>query len=102
APTTTLVQRALKNRPELAQSDASVAAAVDEENAAVYGPLIPALGAQTFVGGLGGGRDGQPSHFGGSQDYLFGLSWRFGTGGLFDVGRIDAAGARTASARLNG
>jgi outer membrane protein TolC len=97
-----LVERALRERPEIAGSAAAIAAADAIEDAARYGPLVPSVGAQVFVGALGGGRDGQETHLGASQDYLFGLSWRLGTGGLFDFGRIDAARAQAATARLNG
>lgn len=97
-----LVERALRERPEIAASVAAISAADAAEDAARYGPLVPSVGAQVFVGALGGGRDGQESHLGASQDYLFGLSWRLGTGGLFDVGRIDAARAQAATARLDG
>ena len=50
------VQQALRARPELKQSQDLLAAAQDAKNGAVYGPLIPSLGAQAFVGGLGGGK----------------------------------------------
>jgi outer membrane protein TolC len=95
-----LVARALSSRPELKQSGALVAAARDSRNGAVYGPLIPSVGAQAFGGGLGGGPDGGPSHFGAEGDYLVGLSWRIGPGGLFDPGRTHATKARLAQAEL--
>jgi len=63
----------------------------DAKNGAVYGPLIPSLGAQGFWGGLGGGREGIGDTLGGQQDYLVGASWRVGPGGLFDVGRKRSA-----------
>ncbi len=95
-----LVQRALNSRPELKQSQALVIAAHDAKNGAVYGPLIPSVGAQVFAGGLGGGHDNEPGNFGATEDYLVGLSWRIGPGGLFDYGRIGASTARLAANQL--
>jgi outer membrane protein TolC len=95
-----LVQRALSARPELKQSQALVSASRDAKNGAVYGPLIPSVGAQIFVGGLGGGHDNQPGNFGASEDYLVGLGWRIGPGGLFDVGRVNARTAQLDAAQL--
>lgn len=96
-----LVEEALRTRPELKQSQAAIAAARDTKNGASYGPLIPTIGAQIFGGGLGGGPDSGPSNFGAEGDYLVGLSWRIGPGGLFDVGRVNASKARLVSAQLS-
>jgi outer membrane protein TolC len=96
----TLVEQALRTRPELKQSQALVSAARAAKNGAVYGPLIPSVGAQAFGGGLGGGPDGGPGNLGAEGDYLVGLSWRIGPGGLFDAGRVNAGKARLVSARL--
>jgi len=96
-----LVSQALRLRPELMQNTALTAAAQDVRNGTVYGPLIPTFGAQAFLGGLGGGREGAPGTFGSSEDYALGLSWRVGPGGLFDVGRSRAAQARFEITRLN-
>ena len=95
-----LVELALRTRPELKQSQALTSAASAAKNGAVYGPLIPSVGAQAFGGGLGGGPDGGPSNLGAEGDYLVGLSWRIGPGGLFDAGRVNAGKARLAAARL--
>jgi outer membrane protein TolC len=96
-----LVEEALRTRPELKQSHAAIAAARDTKNGAAYGPLIPTLGAQVFGGGLGGGPDSGANNFGAEGDYLVGLSWRVGPGGLFDVGRVNASKARLVSAQLS-
>ena len=96
-----LMQQALDSRPELKQSGALVAAAREYQNGAVYGPLIPSLSAQAFGGGLGGGPDSGPSHFGAEGDYLVGLTWRIGPGGLFDPGRVRANRARVAEAEFS-
>ena len=97
-----LVQQALRSRPELKQSQALVTAAREDRNGATYGPLIPSVGAQAFVGGLGGGKNDSSGNFGQSEDYLVGLSWRFGPGGLFDLGRTRAGNARLETALLSG
>jgi outer membrane protein TolC len=95
-----LVAQALATRPELKQSQALLQAAHAAKDGAVYGPLIPSVGAQAFGGGLGGGPDGGPSNFGAEGDYLLGVTWRIGPGGLFDAGRVNASKAQLASVRL--
>jgi outer membrane protein TolC len=97
----TLVTQALKARPELKQGDSLVAAAKATQNGAVYGPLIPSLGAQVFGGGLGGGPDGGHDTFAGEADYTVGLSWKIGPGGLFDRARIRTSEAHLATTRLS-
>jgi outer membrane protein TolC len=96
-----LVEQALRTRPELKQSQASIAAARETKNGTIYGPLIPSVGAQVFGGGLGGGPDGGPSNFGAEGDYGVGLSWKIGPGGLFDSGRINTSRARLAAVRIS-
>ncbi|HWH70159.1 MAG TPA: TolC family protein, partial [Candidatus Sulfotelmatobacter sp.] len=71
----TLVQQALTARPELKETQALLLAARAEKNGAVYGPLIPSVGAQAFGGGLGGGPDSGSSNFGAEGDYSVGVSW---------------------------
>jgi outer membrane protein TolC len=95
-----LVQQAMNSRPELKQSQALLEASRAAKNGAVYGPLVPSLGAQVFGGGLGGGPEGGPSNFGAEGDFTVGLSWRIGPGGLFDSGRVNATKARLAAAQL--
>ncbi|HLH52620.1 MAG TPA: TolC family protein [Verrucomicrobiae bacterium] len=97
-----LVERALRTRPELKESQAMVAAAMDTKKGALYGPLVPSLGAQIFGGGIGGGPDSGRSTFGAEGDYAVGVSWRIGPGGVFDSGRINSSKARLAAARLDG
>ncbi len=100
-PLDSLVVEALRSRPELRQSHALTEAAREAKAGALYGPLIPTLGAQSFAGGLGGGRDGTPSSFGETEDYQFTLGWRIGPGGLLDRGRIHATESRLRIARLS-
>jgi outer membrane protein TolC len=101
APLNSLVDQALRVRPELKQSQALVAATRATKNGSIYGPLIPSLGAQVFGGGLGGGPDGGPGNFAAEGDYTVGLSWRIGPGGLFDAGRVNASKARLAAAQIS-
>jgi outer membrane protein TolC len=100
APLDSLVQQALNSRPELKAGEARIMAAREAKNGAVYGALVPSLSAQVFAGGLGGGHEGEPDNFGHSEDYLVGLGWRIGPGGLFDFGRIKASQARLAATQL--
>ena len=95
-----LVREALASRPELKQSQFLVAAATDAKKGAVYGPLVPSVGAQAFVGGLGGGKNSDTGNFGGQEDYFVGVGWRIGPGGLFDFSRNQAAESRLRGTRL--
>ncbi|MBI3874465.1 MAG: TolC family protein [Verrucomicrobia bacterium] len=95
-----LVAQALAKRPELLQTKALTHAAKEQHSGIVKGPLVPTLGAQVFLGGLGGGRNGSLGHFDDSQDYFLGLSWRIGPGGLFDAPRRKAAASRVNAALL--
>jgi outer membrane protein TolC len=95
-----LVTEAFATRPELKQSQAQIEAARQTHRGALYGPLVPSLGAQVFVGGLGGGSDGSAARFGESEDYQLTLGWRLGPGGLFDRGRVHASQSRLNIARL--
>ncbi len=94
-----LVREALGARSEVGEAEAAVRTATDIEKGAVYGPLIPTLTGQAFVGGLGGGKQGDPSTSGGSRDYFAAVGWRIGPGGLFDAGRTRLAKARASEAR---
>jgi outer membrane protein TolC len=97
-----LVSRALSARPEIKQNHALVEAARQEKKGAVYGPIVPSVGALVFAGGLGGGKDGAPGTFGESEDYAFAVGWRIGPGGFFDRGRIHATESRLKIAQLTG
>lgn len=98
---TELLQTALANRPELKQSEALIAAAEQARRGAIYGPLIPTLGAQAFVGHLDGGPAGVDQDDGTTRDYGVGLSWKIGPGGLFDWGRIKSSNAKLTAAELS-
>lgn len=84
-----LIMEAMSFRPELKQYAAQIEAAKKGKQGALYGPLVPTVGAQVFYGGLGGGAGSPgPASFGQSSDYSAAVSWRIGPGGLFDAGRI--------------
>lgn len=95
-----LVRQALEARPELKQNQALIAAAREAKRGAVYGPLIPSLGVQAFLGEFGGGQGDATGNYGASRDYYVGLSWRIGPGGLFDFSRINVSQARLETAEL--
>jgi outer membrane protein TolC len=94
APMKELVLQAMASRPENRQHQALLSAAREAQHGAIYGPLVPTIGAHGFVGGLGGGPGGDTGNFGESAEYGASLGWRIGPGGLFDFGRIDGARAR--------
>ena len=97
-----LMAQAISARPERKQNAALVEAARASKQGAVYGPLIPSLNAQMFVGGLGGDSAAGPSRFDEQEDYFVGVSWKIGPGGLFDFGRTRAAESRLKIAELSG
>ena len=97
-----LVSRALARRPELDEAAARLEAARTARRAATQGPMIPTLGAQASLGGLGGG-PGSTSighDFDLSADYTLGVSWRVGPGGLFDKTRQRETSARERQVEL--
>lgn len=100
APSGVLVAQALAARAETKQSAALVLAARETKNATVYGPLIPSLGGQAFIGGLGGGQNSQTGNFGESEDYAALARWRIGPGGLLDFGEIHAQQSRLRATQL--
>ena len=76
------------------------AAAKKTRDAATVGPLIPSLGAQAFLGGLGGGRGSSTGSFGDTESVALTLGWRLGPGGIFDSAREKSATARLAATSL--
>jgi OMF family outer membrane factor len=96
-----LVKQALAARPEIGEAEALLQAATETEKGSVYGPLIPTVSGQLFLGGLGGGKQAGPTTFGASRDYFAAVGWRIGPGGLFDVGRTRLTRARVSEARWN-
>jgi outer membrane protein TolC len=98
-----LISQALASRPELTEGAARVAAARAAQRGATIGPLIPTVGAQASVGGLGGGTGSTaPGHdFDTSNDYALGVSWRVGPGGIFDRNRQRQTAARQRQVELD-
>ena len=95
-----LVAQAMNNRPELKRQNSLLEAANDEKQGAKYGPLIPTVGAQMYLGGLGGGVNDSWGNFKDTQDYQILFGWKIGPGGLFDKGRIKASEARLEQAKI--
>lgn len=97
-----LISGALSKRPEIDEAAARLQAARLNRRAATQGPLIPTLGAQAAVGGLGGGPGGSSltRDFDMSSDLSFGVSWRVGPGGLFDRNRQREMTARERQVEL--
>ena len=91
-----LVAKALVARPELDEAAGRLEAARVLRRGAEVAPLVPTLGAQASLGGLGGGPSGSgvTRDWGYSGDYAIGLSWRVGRGGLFDSSRQRETAAR--------
>lgn len=88
-----VIARALAARPEIESARAREHAADASVRGASYGPLIPKIGAQAALGGLGGGTGSAPPErdFDSTADYMLGLSWHVGPGGLFDSSRKQIA-----------
>jgi outer membrane protein TolC len=86
-----LIARALASRPELAESTALIAAREKEHEGLEFGPLFPEIDAGVTSGAFGARftRDVDESN-----DYAFGVGWRIGPGGLFDLPAINSAAAR--------
>ena len=87
------VRQALDHRPELRSREALLEAARSDSRAAIKGPLIPDLSLRANTGGLGGGKNDSTGNFGASSEFLFGVGWRIGPGGLFDQARTESARA---------
>lgn len=106
-----LVRAALEKRPELMRSAASIAAAEQARRGAIYGPLIPTLGAQASAAEFNGGGQLLAGEVGGAEntnigggprrDYSVGLSWKIGPGGILDLGRIRARTIQLTRAQVN-
>lgn len=98
-----LLSRALAHRPELDETAARLEAARALRRGATKGPLIPTIGAQASLGGLGGGPGGSTwtRDYGYSGDYSLGVSWRVGPGGLLDKNREREAASRERQVELD-
>jgi outer membrane protein TolC len=101
APPKDLIRTALQNRPEIARSTSEIAAAQQARRGAIFGPLIPTIGAQAFSGQFNGGTGDTTANGGPRHDYTVGLSWRVGPGGILDFGRIHANDAKLTATQLS-
>jgi outer membrane protein TolC len=99
-PETQLLQSALATRPELKGSAAAMNAAEEQRRGAKFGPLIPSLGAQAIYGLQRGGPDNSLGPSQSSRDYLVGLNWRLGPGGLLDFSRTESAESQLRTQQL--
>jgi outer membrane protein TolC len=95
-----LTAKALAQRPELAEQLAQLSAAAHQRDAAIKGPWVPRVSAQAFGGALDGGTGSRTRGLDDSQDYIIGLSWKIGSGGLFDRGRRQVAEAKLKQVEL--
>lgn len=87
------VRRALEHRPELRSREALLEAAHTDTDATVKAPFIPDLSLRATTGGLGGGRNGSTGNFDDSSEFMLGIGWRIGPGGMFDRARTETAQA---------
>ncbi|MCC6415983.1 MAG: TolC family protein [Opitutaceae bacterium] len=99
-----LISHALAKRPEVDEMAARLQAARLGRRAAMQGPMLPTVGAQAWIGGLGGGPSGSTltRDFDLSGDLSFGVSWRVGPGGLLDRNRQREMKARERQTELEG
>jgi outer membrane protein TolC len=99
-PVDRLILRALQLRPEVQASTAAIAAAEQQRTAAKYAPLIPSISAAATYAQTRGGANGTLDPYLPTHDYVVGLNWRLGPGGLFDFSRTEAADSVLAHQRI--
>lgn len=84
-----LLETALNQRPELAQSRAELHALETEVNASRFDPWIPSIVGQVFEG------ENDPRDRGiDAEKYRIGVQWSFGAGGVGDIARQRIANSR--------
>jgi outer membrane protein TolC len=85
APLGELIAQALTNRPELAENQATIAAALERWRGAKLAPLVPNLRLSYAAGGFGGGLNSYFGDFDGRHDFAVTAFWElknFGLGNL--------------------
>jgi outer membrane protein TolC len=92
-----VLEEALENRPEIKAGLRQVEASRREKEGAAWGPLIPSVIAEAAPGGLGPVLSDLKS----TEDYGVSIQWRFGAGGLFDLGRYHLNQAKTHQAEIH-
>ena len=97
-----LVARALAQRSEVDEAAARLQAARVLRRGATVAPWVPTVSGQVQVGGLGGGPGGSTltRDFDAGTDYAVGVSWRVGSGGLFDRSRVRESDSRQRQGEL--
>jgi outer membrane protein TolC len=94
-----LVATALSSRPELGESRALVAAAVEALRRERYAPLVPSVLLGISESGFGGGEGSNIDHFRDRFDVDAMAVWQLRNLGLGDVAAREEAGARLRQAR---
>lgn len=79
-----LQKKAMTSRPEVGQLEAFKKSVEASQKMAQWAPWIPTLNADLFTGFLGGGKGGEMSRWGDSENYSLGFFWNLGPGGIFD------------------
>jgi outer membrane protein TolC len=87
----THVTRALNNRPELRSREAMLAAARTDTEATIKAPFYPDLTLRANVGEMGGGKNSHTNSLDTNSDFILGIGWRIGPGGLLDASRTSTA-----------
>lgn len=97
-----LILQGLRGRPELAQSQELVRAAIIRLKQARLRPLIPSVALTYAGGGLGGGPDSFFGNFGARGDFMGSIFWELQHLGFADraIMRRNAAEKRTADLEL--
>jgi outer membrane protein TolC len=114
-PMDVLVEKALRNRPELAENQAFLEAAIARHKAVKWRPLVPNVVANYSFGGFGGGPEivgrsrtgtallghsGNIADFDTRSDWDVGLQWRLQGLGLGNVAQIRDARLRIDQNRI--
>lgn len=101
-PLNDLIIQGLTHRPELAQSQELVQAAVIRLKQARLRPFIPSVSATYAGGGMGGGQGGFFGDFGARGDFMTSIFWELQHLGFADraIMRRNAAEKRTAELEL--
>jgi outer membrane protein TolC len=94
-----LVATALSTRPELGESRALVAAAVEALHREQYAPLVPSILLGVSESGFGGGQGGRVDNFHDRFDFDAMAVWQVRNIGLGELAAKDEAGARLRQAR---